>query len=303
MRHALPIAIVLALLLPASAVAGTASLSPIASSVRTLAYTAAPGDLYGGAGNDILTGGDNTPGCDKGCGPAPDYLEGGPGDDLLRGGRSAASFDGDGPGAAPGNDVIVGGGGDTVSYSGRSAGVRVDLTDTTATQGGPGERDKLTGISAVIGGDGGDVLLGDERPNSLLGGLGDDRLIGRAGNDRLEGAAGADSLDGGDGNDDLDGGAGRDTLRGGDGDDDLLAGSDGDALSGLTVGVRRGNGRVDRRSQVILERGEEGVVVIRPRRPLRRGQLVTVSISGNVYSSYPAGGKTIPFTSVWRLRL
>ena len=71
----------------------------------------------------------------------------------------------------------------------------------------------------------------------------------------------------------------------------------------LTIGVRRGNARADRRSQVILVRGDEGVVVIRPRRALRRGQLVTVSISGNIYSSGPPGGETIPFTSVWRVRL
>ena len=293
MRHALPIAIVLALLLPTSAVAGTASVAPVASPGRTLTYTAAPGEanrivvtrdlaapypyeyvvqdaaavvagpgcravdehtarcagpligrpsfesgsvtivvdagdgndvvtvpptsdplsivrggdghdtltgagyLNGGAGNDILTGGDNSPGCSKGCGPSPDGLVGGAGDDLLRGGNSQALFDGDGTGAAPGNDVIVGGGGDTVDYSGRSVGVRIDLTDTTATQGAPGERDKLTGISAVVGGDGDDVLLGNELPNNLRGGLGDDRLVGRAANDCLDGGAGADTLDGG----------------------------------------------------------------------------------------------------------
>lgn len=44
MRQTIPIVIVLALLLPASAVAGTALVSPMANRLSTLSYTAAPGE-------------------------------------------------------------------------------------------------------------------------------------------------------------------------------------------------------------------------------------------------------------------
>ena len=54
----------------------------------------------------------------------------------------------------------------------------------------------------------GELLVGDEDPNTLLGGPGDDILLGNAGNDVLTGADGADSLTGGPGSDILQGGDG-----------------------------------------------------------------------------------------------
>jgi len=204
------------------------------------------GLLSGGPGDDVLTGGDSSLTGHKGNDPVVNFLAGGPGDDVLRGGRGEASFSGDGdgdgltsiatqipPDPGGGDDVMIGGpGGGSVSYQGRAAGVRVDLADTKGFDGAPGERDRIRAIVNVTGGDGDDVLLGDEARNDLRGGPGDDRLIGRAGSDDLTGAAGADVLDGRAGADDLDGGPGRDTLRGGAGHDDLLAGSDGDVLEG-----------------------------------------------------------------------
>lgn len=65
-------------------------------------------------------------------------------------------------------------------------------------------------IENVIGGLGGDRIIGSEKNNLLQG---------RGGNDTLSGGAGADDLRGTSGNDRLDGGAGRDRLAGGSGAD------------------------------------------------------------------------------------
>ena len=175
------------------------------------------GSLYGGPGNDVLTGSDSA-GCtiprNDDCG---ETLVGGAGDDVLRGRGGGDGLIGDGantpagdrpgiPEAGRGNDVIDGGvGGDTVVYPGRSTGVRVDLADS-APGGSSGERDRITGVENAVGGDGADVLLGNDDGNSLHGGGGDDRLDGRGGNDRL-----------------TDIGPGADTLRGGAGKDRLYA--------------------------------------------------------------------------------
>ena len=348
------------------------------------------GTLFGGAGNDTLTGGEDGPGY-KGSGPPSDLLVGGPGDDTLRGGAGDDFLTGDG-GAIPsadafdrgsGNDAIDGGGGvDSVSYAGRTAGVRVDLADDAAIAGGPGERDRVSGVENVTGGDGDDVLLGNEFRNRIDGEAGDDRIVGRDGWDRMSGGAGADVLDGRAGSDDLDGGSGRDTLRGGIGDDDLVAGSDGDSLDGgrghdtffpgrprslrcgsgrdqvgrpsgallgadcesLLLGVGRtpassdfvrltahprrlrngrlrfdwfcdgSGGRCDMRLTVrrpgtatigsrrvsILERGMTQTLDIRPRRSLRRGQLLELSARGLIYEY---GGRQTPFAARWRARL
>jgi len=110
--------------------------------------------LYGGAGNDVLTGG-GSGACenpkDSACG---ETLIGGAGDDVLRGGAGDDRLIGDGSNspaanrvgiaeAGRGNDVIDGGvGEDTVSYPGRSVGVRVDLAADARTGSG-GDTDRL----------------------------------------------------------------------------------------------------------------------------------------------------------------
>jgi len=66
-------------------------------------------------------------------------------------------------------------------------------------------------IENAVGGNGADMLVGNEYDNSLVGGGGDDTLLGGSGNDTLSGGAGVDWLDGGAGNDILTGGgAGKD---------------------------------------------------------------------------------------------
>ena len=125
-------------------------------------------------------------------------------------------------------------------------------------------------IENAIGGDGNDLLVGNQVSNSLrgmrgddkiYGGDGDDWLDGGAGNDTLVAQAGADSLFGGDGDDaiysrtsdmggffddggnymsggsgadSVYGGLGGDTLFGGDGDDSLVSGAGNDSLFGGT---------------------------------------------------------------------
>jgi Ca2+-binding RTX toxin-like protein len=97
----------------------------------------------------------------------------------------------------------------------------------------------------VFGGDGNDVLLGDDLSNTLVGGPGDDHIDGRGGNDQLVGDLGGvqssprngrDHLIGGTGNDSLE--AGEDPSRG----DTLDCGDDRDTAS---IGASRGGRGAD----------------------------------------------------------
>jgi hypothetical protein len=187
--------------------------------------------LEGGAGADLLYGLDGH-----------DDLDGGGGEDVLVGGPGADSLtDGDrddGVGdAAPGPDTLIGGskdtpanrpGGDRLSYEQRARSVRVHAgRDPVA--GEAGERDSISGIESIIGGDGDDVLVGDHRSNVLVGGRGADTLIGHGGRDDLAGGDGRDHLRGGRDADLLSGAAGIDALSCGAGED--------------LVNVRRGRDR------------------------------------------------------------
>ncbi|MGH6718182.1 MAG: calcium-binding protein, partial [Alphaproteobacteria bacterium] len=149
------------------------------------------------------------------------------------------------------------------SYAGTTQPVNVNLKLGVATTGA--ELGRLSGIEKVVGGDAGDLLVGDANANTFVGGAGDDVLVGRAGADVLIGGAGSDtasyagavngvtvnlgvgagfdgvSLDflsgienvtGGDGNDTLTGGAGANVLEGGAGNDLLDGGAGGDTLIG-----------------------------------------------------------------------
>lgn len=128
-------------------------------------------DLRAGAGNDRIAAlGGN------------DVLEGGAGNDWL----------------SAGNGV------DTALYL-SGAGVRVNLSLTTAQATGEGT-DILLSIENLISGSGADRLIGSDAANRLSAGAGDDTLLG---------GAGADVLLGGDGNDWIGGGRGADVLIGG----------------------------------------------------------------------------------------
>lgn len=118
--------------------------------------------LYGGLGNDTLDGGLGS-----------DYVAGGDGDDLIQT-------------LVVGEDTIDGGAGtDTASFALASAALTIDLTNAAH---------KLTNIENIIGGSGGDTIVGSVAANRLDGGDGNDTIQGGAGADTLIGGAGADLL-------------------------------------------------------------------------------------------------------------
>ncbi|MFI5378630.1 MAG: calcium-binding protein [Tepidisphaerales bacterium] len=169
--------------------------------------------INGGAGNDFIA---------NGAGSIPSLLIGGPGNDTLSGGNGNDTLIG-GPGndrlygqggddlldGGPGNDTIIGGpGNDTVTYAGRTKPVTVDLS--RGTGGEAGEHDYISGVENIIGGNGNDLLIGDDNDNIIWGGPGNDTIVGNGGHDTLYGGDGndlfyamdgiSDTIDGGNGN-------------------------------------------------------------------------------------------------------
>jgi hypothetical protein len=162
----------------------------------------------GNEGDDAVAGG-----------PADDNLDGGPGDDVLDGGEGA--------------DVFVGGPGiDTADFSrrGPASVVRVTLGDEEVD----GDRQDLlegalrpTDIKKLSAFAAGTITLGTPAPPPAPR-VGDDvrgdveNVVGGAGGDDLVGNGAANVLAGGPGPDELEGKAGADSYAGGDGDDLLL---------------------------------------------------------------------------------
>ena len=170
-------------------------------------------EVYGGSGNDELTGGEyndtfyGNAGNDKLSGQVGnDNLYGGAGNDTLKGGGGTDRLYG-----GAGNDILDGGGGtgtDTAvfDYSAATANLTLDLSDTT--------RWKLDGTSAQMGatgyasyryqrfvGNGETDYFRNVENFEITAGAGDDTLTGGAGNDILDGGRGDDVLDGGAGTD------------------------------------------------------------------------------------------------------
>lgn len=169
--------------------------------------------VSGGSGDDVLTTGNGA-----------DYLSGGTGADRLSSGAFNDTLIGDPPAGPYAPDVLDGGDSpfDVVDYSDRPTGVFVNLGAADAAAGGTGEGDRIQGVEDVVGGAGGDILIGDGQPNNLSGGDGNDRLVGLGGADVLDGARGTDILIGGDDNDVLSvQTADEDTLEAGPGNDQL----------------------------------------------------------------------------------
>lgn len=83
----------------------------------------------------------------------------------------------------------------------------------------------------IHGGAGNDSIWGGLGADTLYGGVGDDILVGDYANDS-ESGHGADYLNGGSGNDTLFGGAGNDTLIGGSGADNLIGGAGDNVFEG-----------------------------------------------------------------------
>lgn len=171
----------------------------IGASVRPLVKSF----IRGGDGNDVLVGGDANEllfgegGDDDIDGKGgSDTADGGPGDDLFLAGERAAG--------ASGERFVGGEGRDTVNYRFVATGVTVTL-DGVANDGRTGDQrdDVEADVERLIGGDGNDVLTGNDQDNSIFGGLGDDRSYGLGGNDNIYENTGKDLLDGGAGQDQL----------------------------------------------------------------------------------------------------
>lgn len=131
----------------------------------------------------------------------------------------------------PGNDRID-------ARGARFPGYAVKVANGTGNDlflGGNGE-DTLAcgpGNDTAFGNKGDDILCGGTGRDVLHGGKGNDRLTGGTGGDVLVGDSGDDVLRGGTGNDTLLGGRGNDNLVGGPGHDALIGGPGIDTLDGL----------------------------------------------------------------------
>ncbi|MEJ7786767.1 MAG: calcium-binding protein [Solirubrobacteraceae bacterium] len=217
-------ALALSALAPATALAGTASIS--GSSLNLLATPGQANDIViieaitSFQIADLGTGATLTPGsgCTAGavniviCPRAPvssitvstgdmddkvanvttymSTLLGEAGDDRLSGGSGVDTLDG-GSGSdvfdgGPGGDTFTGGSDpDYVTYSTRSTAVLAD-SDGVADDGASGENDNVgADVETLIGGSAADTLTGNALDNGLDGGPGADRLNGGPGNDYL----------------------------------------------------------------------------------------------------------------------
>lgn len=141
-----------------------------------------------------------------------------------------------------------GNGTDLVTYARERAPVRIRVSryeDETTNETEPtGNPDVFGDVEGVIGGQAGDVLIGDGFSN---------RLIGGRGNDRIAGGKGADVIDGGDGNDSIDAfDKARDQVACGSGRDGLLA----DSRDAATRCEARQRGPALTVSALVLRRGQ-----------------------------------------------
>jgi uncharacterized delta-60 repeat protein len=165
--------------------------------------------VFGNAGNDLISiGSAGVLGADVYGGDGNDRLSGGAGNDTLEGGLGA--------------DYLRGGAGnDTADYFRRIDNLAVS-PENAANDGALAERDNVrSDIETILGGHGDDRITGSGRADSIGGGDGNDRLYGMFGDDRIDGGAGNDTLSGGAGNDWMDGGLGADSMSGGDGVDTI----------------------------------------------------------------------------------
>jgi VCBS repeat-containing protein len=165
---------------------------------NTLNGTNANDEMFGLANDDTLNGGDGNDVLDGGGGR--DTLRGQGGDDLL----IADSSDG----------IVNGGDGiDTASFEGVNVGLRLNIrTEEAVVIGQSTAFGRLQEIENLIGGTGGDTLIGDSGANRLEGGAGDDTLSGLSGEDIIVGGDGDDRIGGGANIDWLTGGAGADSF-------------------------------------------------------------------------------------------
>lgn len=135
------------------------------------------------------------------------------------------NFGGDGQQELPQLTIWDAGGIDTLDLSGDDSSVTLDLrpgafssthgmTNNISLAYVPGwTPDEFAGyIENALGGEGDDVITGNDHDNILEGGDGEDHIYGLGGDDILRGGEGNDWLQGGLGTDSFEGGAGVDTV-------------------------------------------------------------------------------------------
>lgn len=155
------------------------------------------GNLYGGDGNDQLTGGILNDYLEGGAGT--DGLSGFAGDDKLYGGDSADRLNGD-----DGNDTLYGGDGDDGGLINITVGRNLAVSVAPGLFGGAGNDflDGGNGNDRLDGEDGNDMLVGGTGNDTLNGGPGDDLIYSSFRSSPSVGSADATSVgNGGDGND------------------------------------------------------------------------------------------------------
>ncbi len=209
--------------------------------------------LDGGAGNDKLSaahGNDVLRG-----GPGDDEVDGGDGNDTVEGGDGNDTLYGDHYGE-PGTDTIDGGAGfdrmdsDYVDPE-KDFNPPVAISfDGAANDGRPGENDNIVGVEK----------LDSSVPGTFTGSAGADDFFVKAGfspavstvnalagNDKLVGHDHAETIDGGPGDDTIEGGLNDDTLIGGPGKDKILGDSSQDTCNFLACRIAFGNDTIDAR--------------------------------------------------------
>src|SRR5499426_3630652 len=189
--------------------------------------------LFGGAGNDVLTGGSGADLLFGGAGNdtllgkgGNDFLFGGAGNDVLTGGDGDDQVFGEGGNDRmiwnPGDDsdLMEGGdGNDTAEVNGGNGAE----TFTITANGSRVRFDRVTPAPFTI-----DIGTTEELVVNANGGAGNDTITGGDGNDRLLGGDGNDIVTGGRGNDTALLGAGDDTFVWNPGDgSDVVDGQDG----------------------------------------------------------------------------
>ena len=173
--------------------------------------------VFGGAGDDIITTGDDDDSIDGGTGN--DYIDAGIDDDSVTGGTGNDTIIG-----GQGDDIIEGNEGDDLIYGGLDTEV-LNLPD--AIDPAPDDnRDTL------YGGAGNDTIFGRDDADTLFGGTGNDVLDGGIDDDLINGDDGDDTIYGGQGNDVINGGEGHDLIFGGLGDDTIQGNLDDDTIYG-----------------------------------------------------------------------
>ena len=140
--------------------------------------TIAPDLIYGGAGNDTISGGagDDILYGESGV----DSIRGEAGDDKIYGG---ADF-----------DILYGGDGNDIIYGGASGDVVDGQNGDDILFGGAGN-------DRILGGAGDDYIDSGSGDDDIEAGVGNDTIIGGAGHDDIEGDAGINTLEGNSGND------------------------------------------------------------------------------------------------------